>query len=221
MSERRTVPRVDRERQMVDVASRLFGERGFQAVSMDEIAGAVGVTKPVLYTHFGSKEGLYVSCLARLAEPLVKHVQEAVDPGEPPERQLWAGLRAFFDFIAIERERWAALVVQVPPQGPETAAQIARARARVHAALTALLVRAAADVGVTPDLSEEIELQAHALLGACESLAAYAVRHPEVPADVLALQLMNFAWRGFEALLQGRLWLPDGRGSPRERPSMP
>jgi AcrR family transcriptional regulator len=214
MQVRRPVPREDREQQMLDVAARLFAERGFSTVSMDEIAERVGVTKPMLYLYFGSKEGLFVSCIVRLGEPLAERLERAVDSTEPPERQLWAGLRAFFAFVAEERERWTALLLQMPAYSTDVYEQLAGERERIHASVSALLVRAAADVGVTPDLSEEIEIQAHALMGAAESLAVWSVRHPDVHPDVLALRLMNFAWRGFEALLQGRLWLPESGDAP-------
>ncbi|HEY2101407.1 MAG TPA: helix-turn-helix domain-containing protein, partial [Pseudonocardia sp.] len=55
---RRRVSRAERERQILDAASAVFAERGYQAASMDAVAERVGVTKPVLYDHFGSKEGL-------------------------------------------------------------------------------------------------------------------------------------------------------------------
>ena len=62
---RRRVPRAERERQIVDAAVAVFGERGYAEVSMEQVAERVGVTKPVLYTHFGSKEGLLLAAIAR------------------------------------------------------------------------------------------------------------------------------------------------------------
>ena len=57
----RGVPRAVREPQILEVAGRIFAARGYHAASMDEIAAAADVTKPLVYAYFGSKEGLYVA----------------------------------------------------------------------------------------------------------------------------------------------------------------
>jgi len=62
---RRRLPRAAREQQLLDVAEQVFAEQGYSAASMDDIAIRAGVTKPVLYSHFGSKEGLVVACVAK------------------------------------------------------------------------------------------------------------------------------------------------------------
>ena len=53
---RKRMPRADRERLMLDVAEKMFANRGFHDASMDEVAAAAGITKPMLYNYFGSKE---------------------------------------------------------------------------------------------------------------------------------------------------------------------
>ena len=53
------MPRPVRERQMLEAAERAFADRGFHAASVDAIAEASGITKPMVYAYFGSKEGLY------------------------------------------------------------------------------------------------------------------------------------------------------------------
>jgi AcrR family transcriptional regulator len=60
---RRRIGRAEREQQILDAALAVFSERGFQNASMDAVAERVGVTKPVLYTHFGSKDGLLLACI--------------------------------------------------------------------------------------------------------------------------------------------------------------
>src|SRR5690625_5722273 len=54
------MPRAQRRTQLLELATSVFTQKGFQATSMDDIAAAAGVTKPVLYQHFDSKETLYV-----------------------------------------------------------------------------------------------------------------------------------------------------------------
>ena len=57
------LPADQRRQQLLDVAREVFAASGFHATSMDDIADAAGVTKPVLYQHFPSKRALYVELL--------------------------------------------------------------------------------------------------------------------------------------------------------------
>jgi AcrR family transcriptional regulator len=207
---RQLVPRAEREQQMLEVAARLFSERGFNGVSMEEIAEEVGITKPMLYAYFDSKDGLYRACIERAADPLLRALEEAIDPDVPPERQLWAGLVAVFGFINERRDQWSTFFVEASTRGGSAATQITRSRQQVVETLGQLLRRAAVDAGVAPELSTEIEVQAHALLGATEAVARWALGHPEAGPELLALRVMNFAWMGFGDLLGGQMWLPPG-----------
>src|ERR671911_329315 len=71
------VPRAVRRRQLVELGEELFAERGFAKASMDELARRAGVTKPVIYELFGSKEGLFEACLEGLAVRLAESIAEA------------------------------------------------------------------------------------------------------------------------------------------------
>jgi len=55
----------DRERQLLEVAQRMFVERGYQGTAMEDIAKAAGVTRPVVYKLFGNKDGIYLACLKK------------------------------------------------------------------------------------------------------------------------------------------------------------
>src|ERR1044072_6325922 len=78
-------PRAVREAQMVAAAERLFSERGFHGVSMDEIAAVSGITKPMLYDYFGSKEGLFLACMERARGRLFEAIGGAVRGAEGAE----------------------------------------------------------------------------------------------------------------------------------------
>src|ERR1700712_296552 len=80
-----------REQQMMDAAVRTFGQRGYRAASMDEIAELAGVSKPLVYLYLNSKEELFTACIRREARTLVDAVQAGVEPGESAGRQLGAG----------------------------------------------------------------------------------------------------------------------------------
>src|ERR687897_1039000 len=85
------VPRPARERQLVELGEQLFAERGFAKASMDELARRAGVTKPVVYELFGSKEGLFRACLEGLALRLAEQIAEAARAEQDPEGRLRAG----------------------------------------------------------------------------------------------------------------------------------
>src|SRR5690242_1596805 len=71
------LPAAARRRQLLDVALGEFAERGYSGVSMDQVAEAAGVTKPVLYQHFTSKRALYLELVADVADRLESAVVKA------------------------------------------------------------------------------------------------------------------------------------------------
>ena len=70
--------------QTLAVAHHLFAARGFAAVTMDDIATEVGVTKPLLYNYFGNKERLYIACMERAGDALFVAIEENVRPSSNP-----------------------------------------------------------------------------------------------------------------------------------------
>src|SRR5690606_38354596 len=100
---RTRLSRADRMEQSLAVAHKMFAERGYAAVTMDEVAFAVGVTKPLLYNYFGNKEQLYLACMEPAGDALVATVIEAVAATASPDEALEAGLRAFFAFVDRDR----------------------------------------------------------------------------------------------------------------------
>ena len=105
-------------------AHGLFAERGYAAVTMDEIAAAVGVTKPLLYNYFGNKEQLYIACMERAGDSLTATVAEAVADSANPGEALGAGVRAFFAFLDSDRAAWAVLFDETLPRGGEVADRV-------------------------------------------------------------------------------------------------
>lgn len=214
-------PRAVREQQMLDAAVQLFGQRGYMAASMDEIAERAGVSKPLVYLYLNSKEDLFSACIRREATALTEAVRSQVRPDMPAERQLWEGLRAFFTHTAQHPEGCAVLHRQARTQGEPFADEVAAVRAEFIAFVTQLILAAARD-GVfcargdtgpgerhEPALPEhEAAGFAEALVGAAESLAAWANATPGVTAHQAATTLMNFAWAGLGNLMEGRAWSP-------------
>ena len=165
-----------RERQLVELAEELFSERGYQGASMDELARRAGVTKPVVYELFGSKDGLFRACLERSAERLATDVAEAVRAETDPEARLRAGGLAFLRFAADHRLAWQLMM---EGRFSDTATEVRRRQA----ALVVDLLREIAPAGVD---QRELEVAAHAVNSAYEGVAHWMWEHPDVPLERLA-----------------------------------
>ncbi|SED79961.1 DNA-binding transcriptional regulator, AcrR family [Streptomyces sp. 3213] len=205
------MPRAVREQQMLDAAVRTFGQRGYMAASMDEIAELAGVSKPLVYLYLNSKEDLFTACIRREGQALTEAVRAGVDTRSPADRQLWDGLRAFFTHTARHPDGWSVLHLQARTHGEPFAAEVAALRAELVAFVTELIAVTAREAhrDRDPDLAErEVAGLAEALVGAAESLAAWSNATPGVTAKQTAATLMNFAWAGLGNLMEGRPWSP-------------
>ena len=87
----------------------MFSRRGYHGASMNDVAEAAGVSKPVLYQHFGSKEELYVSLVGEVGNRLSRAVTEAIPTGTDPRSRIIAGLGAYFGFVAAHRDEFRLL----------------------------------------------------------------------------------------------------------------
>jgi len=210
------VPRAIREQQMLDAAVATFAKRGYRAASMDEIAVAAGVSKPLVYLYLNSKDELFSACIRREADALKAAIRSAVEPGAAADHQLWSGLLAFFEHTAAHPDGWAILYSQARTVGEPFAEEVAAMRAEIAEFVRVLIAAASADAGCDPALADrEVAALAHALVGAAESLAGWGAANPARDAANSgrenAATLMNFAWSGLADLMHGRRWEPSPR----------
>ncbi len=156
-------------------AHALFAARGYAAVTMDEVAAEVGVTKPLLYNYFGNKERLYIACMKRSGDALVATILETVGDTTNPGDALNEGLRAFFAFLDADRAAWAVLFDETLPQSGELAEGVALYRGRLTELVSeALLAQLSARRREAARV--EVEALSTALLGAAEALARWWLR---------------------------------------------
>ena len=179
-------------------AHELFAERGYAAVKMDEIAAAVGVTKPLLYNYFGNKEQLYIACMERSGDALTTTVAEAVAATASPGDAMGAGVRAFFAFLDEDRAAWAVLFDETLPQSGDVADRVAEYRGQIIEMVSGTLLaqlsehqREAARI--------EIEALSTALLGAAEALARWWLRTEALSAEAAAELLIATVEPGLRA----------------------
>ena len=174
------LPRAEREQQILDCAHAQFAEHGYSAVTMDAVAAAVGVTKPLLYNYFGNKEKLYLACLGRTGDSLLEAVGEAFAEAANPGDAMKDGLRAFFAFVEADRGQWQVLYDETLPAGGEIARGVGGYRDR----LTEMTARRRERL--SPSAPAEDEAIAHALLGGAESLVRWWLRTDAMPSAEVA-----------------------------------
>jgi AcrR family transcriptional regulator len=195
---------------MLAAAAAVFGRRGL-AASMDEIAAAAGITKPMLYAYFGSKEGLLAASAEAAGAGLRDRLREHIDePGLAPQERMWRGLDLVFDFAEHHRDAW----VLIYPRGDIGAGALGggaiRAREAMAELLAELFEKTAGEAGIGEQAAAQLPMLAHAVTGATIAAASWWLEHPEEPKELAMLRLMNLLWMGFGDLLEGRLWLPGG-----------
>jgi AcrR family transcriptional regulator len=186
------VPRAVRERQLLALAEELFAERGYTGASMDELCRRAGVTKPVVYELFGSKDGLFRACLEASAAALAETVTAAVRAEDEPDAKLRAGGTAFLRFAADHRVAWELLFAAGDARFAREADAIRRAQASL---LRELLAETTA-----PELDPaQLDAIAHAVNGAYEALGHWAAEHPDVPDETLADWLVSLLAPGLRS----------------------
>jgi AcrR family transcriptional regulator len=209
---RTRLPRAEREQQVLDIAHAQFAERGFGAVTMEDVAAEAGVTKPLIYAYFGNKERLYLACMERAGDAMLATVIGAVADADGPADALRRGLHAFFAFVDEDRDAWRVLFDESWPPGGEIAQRVAEYRER----LVGLVARTNIDrlpASRRADHATEIEAISVAMLGAAEALARWWLRTGAIPATDAAELLIATAEPGLEALAAGSRARPNPQGA--------
>lgn len=177
------MPRVERERLILEVAGQVFARGGYHAAAMDEIAEAADVSKPMLYAYFGSKEGLYIAYIDRTGRELVERLVGAADESDGPARALRRRILEFLAFVEEHRDGWAILFQEMSSLRP-VADEVAALRGQLAAAVRQLVLGAVPDAAGLPQIVSDAAAQA--IVGAGESLANWWLVHSEIDREQLA-----------------------------------
>lgn len=117
------VPRAEREEQIVAVAVGEFAAAGYARASMVAIARQAGISKPLIYQYFGSKDGLYLACLHDVAGSLLARLDDAELDVDDTVASRIHPLRAVFTALEPQRDAWRLLFdTSLPADGPIRAA---------------------------------------------------------------------------------------------------
>ena len=126
------VARADREEQILDVAGRIFGERGFAATSVADVAHEAGISKPLIYHYFGSKEGLFERCLSSASGLLVGEIERTAALGRVGVPRALATLDGVFGVLAGRTWVWQVANDPTAPTTPAAATLLGSYRARLE-----------------------------------------------------------------------------------------
>lgn len=188
------LPADQRRRQLLDVARDAFAESGFHATSMDEIALAAGVTKPVLYQHFGSKRDMYTELLDDVGTQLLDQLGRATASATTGREQVEEGFAAYFRFVGANQSAFRLLFGASVRNDAEFAVIAERTVRAAAEAISSLIA--------VPAPPEQRRVLANALAAMAEATSRRMLVDPgaENDPDALARWIAELAWFGLRGV---------------------
>jgi AcrR family transcriptional regulator len=185
--------REQRREELLDVADRVIQRRGTD-VSMDEIASEAGITKPVLYRHFGDKDGLWEALTHRYVDELTSVLRPAAETTEGRAR-LAATIDAYLSYVELEPERYRFLLTASGQS--RTSPLVAEFRRRQVADCLFTAVDSLRRAGLDPGFAEP---WAHCVSGMIRSAGISWLETRALPREQLVEYLTTILWDGFSSL---------------------
>lgn len=178
----RKVPKEQRMSQILEVAGSVFSRHGFHSTSMEQIAEGAGVTKPLLYRYFGSKDALYLATITQVGNHLMSGLTLLMANPNPKER-LKLIMLSFLTFVERHREGWSVLYNEALTSVGPVGEKVAFFRNSFIEA-SAKTIEELNDPSKAKS-SDKAGIQAVALanimVGAVEAGARWWIQHPEIP----------------------------------------
>jgi AcrR family transcriptional regulator len=183
----------ERREQILDVALEVLGRSGYHGTSMNDIAEAAGVTKPVLYQHFDSKRDLYLALMDEVGNRLIAEISKATADAADGKSQTERGIQAYFRWVANDHDAFMILFGGGLRRDDEFRDAFRRITDEVATAIAPLI---AVDID-----TEDRRTIAHALIGLAEGASRRLVERGEpFDPDEVARTLSRLAWAGLRAL---------------------
>jgi AcrR family transcriptional regulator len=194
MEQRMRLNAEQRRAQLVEVARTLFAEHGYHNLSMGQLAGAAGVSKPVLYQHFSSKLDLYLALLRDAVSELEAQVHKALQGTTSNPDWVRGAISAYFDFV---EDRNFRLLFTAEPSTADVREIIENALIGITQAVAALIAK---DAGLTPPAAGVL---ASGLLGLALNGARWWIeqdRADKLEKDEAVRLLSQLACQGLDSL---------------------
>ncbi|MBU0782512.1 MAG: TetR/AcrR family transcriptional regulator [Gammaproteobacteria bacterium] len=178
----RKVPKEQRMIQILEVAGSVFSRHGFHSTSMEQIAEGAGVTKPLLYRYFGSKDALYLATITQVGNHLMSGLSLLMENPDPEER-LKMIMHSFLTFVERHREGWSVLYNEALTSVGPVGEKVAFFRNSFIEA-SAKTIEELNDPSKAKN-GDKAGIQAVALanimVGAVEAGARWWIQHPDIP----------------------------------------
>jgi len=184
----------ERRHQLIDVARSLFAERGYEGASIEEIAQRANVSKPVVYEHFGGKEGLYAVVVDREMSALLDRITSSLTNNRfrPRLEQVTLALLTYVE----ERTDGFRLLIRDSPSSI-TSGTYATLLNDAVSQVASILAGDFSRRGLDPELAP---LYAQALVGSVTMTAQWWLDAREPKKEVVAANLVNLMWNGLNRL---------------------
>ncbi|MFI1824906.1 TetR family transcriptional regulator [Streptomyces sp. NPDC020412] len=186
----------ERREQLLDIGRALFADKGFEGTSVEEIAAKAGVSKPVVYEHFGGKEGLYAVVVDREMRQLLEGVTGALTAGHPRELLEQAAF-ALLDYIERYTDGFRILVRDSPVA--QSTGTFASLISDIATQVEDILGMEFKNRGFDPKLAP---LYAQALVGMVALTGQWWLDARRPKKAEVAAHLVNLAWHGLDGLEQ-------------------
>ena len=184
-----------RRRQLLDIGRELFAQRGFDATSVEELAARADVSKPVVYEHFGGKEGLYGAVVDREMRALLDRFTSALSVPGPPREMLESAALVLLDYIEEETDGFRVLTRDAPvTSGVGSFSSLIGEVARK---VEHILAGQFEERGYDPRLAQ---LYSQALVGMVSLVGEWWLDNRTLDKEQVAAHLVNLSYNGLSHL---------------------
>jgi AcrR family transcriptional regulator len=182
-----------RREQLVDVGRAVFAERGYEATSIEELAVRADVSKPVLYEHFGGKEGLYTAVVDREMQRLLERFTAALTEGGGPRALLERAALVLLRYVEDDTDGFLVLSRDSPGAGGSYSSLLGEIAHRVEHILAEQLAARGSD-------PQPAALYSQALVGMVALVGQWWLEHRTLDRDEVAARLVDLAYSGLSHL---------------------
>ena len=198
----------ERRAQLIEVGRSVFAELGYEAASIEEIAKRAKITKPVVYEHFGGKEGLYAVIVDREVRKLVDAITAGLK-GEHPRELLEEAALALLTYIEDEPDGFQVLIRDSPIAGGQ--GSLASVIGDIADQVEHILAKEFRQRGFDEKLSP---IYSRALVGMVVLVGEWWQKVGKPKREVVAAHLVNLAWNGLKDLQKEPSRKPRDKGEP-------
>lgn len=185
----------ERREQLIEVARGIFADRGFDGTAIEEVAHQAGVSKPVVYEHFGGKEGLYAVVIDREVNKLLTAMRGALTADGGSRELVENATVALLDYIESSPDGFRILVRDIPIRGAGATYQsmIGDIATRVEGILADRFKEHGLNSRTAP-------MYAQMLVGMVVMVGQWWLGARKPAKEIVAAHLVNLAWHGLEGL---------------------